>query len=72
MKFTLIVEEDNSRITQEFTENNWFEVLDQLIKFLNAAGFSVPQDSIGINLSKGFLTESVDLSTKRFTVFEGN
>jgi len=52
MKFTLQSEdkEDGTIVTHEFESDVWYSALDQFVKFLRGSGYTVGDNSVGINL----------------------
>ena len=52
MKFKLQSTDDfdMTTVTHEFESGTWYEALDQFVKFLRGSGYSLGNDSVGINL----------------------
>lgn len=43
-------EEEGTFVCHQFEAGTWFEALDQFVKFLRGSGYSLGDDSVGINL----------------------
>lgn len=52
MKFKLQSTDDfdMTTVTYEFESSTWYEAVDQFVKFLRGSGYSLGNDSVGINL----------------------
>ena len=52
MKFKLQSTNDfnMTTVTYEFESGTWYEAVDQFVKFLRGSGYSLGNDSVGINL----------------------
>lgn len=45
--------EDGDVVSHQFEAGTWYEVLDHFVKFLRGSGYSLQNNSVGINESAG-------------------
>ena len=61
MKFKLqATHDDGTVITHEFEEDVWYAALDGFVKFLRGSGYSIENNSVGINTDLHTLYESMN------------
>ena len=61
------VDMDGCVLTQEFEADIWMEALDYFVKFLRGSGYSIENNSVGINTDLHTLYEDEATSTTVFS-----
>ena len=51
---------DGCVLTQEFEADIWMEALDYFVKFLRGSGYSIENNSVGINIDLHTLYEAMN------------
>ena len=54
------VDMDGCVLTQEFETDIWMEALDYFVKFLRGSGYSIENNSVGINTDLHTLYEAMN------------
>ena len=54
------VDMDGCVLTQEFEADIWMEALDYFVKFLRGSGYSIENNSVGINTDLHTLYEAMN------------
>ena len=54
------VDMDGCVLTQEFEADIWMEALDYFVKFLRGSGYSIENNSVGINTDLHLLYEAMN------------
>lgn len=54
------VDMDGCVLTQEFETDIWMEALDYFVKFLRGSGYSIENNSVGINTDLHMLYEAMN------------